>query len=58
MHTSMTVSELIEELKKYPPEMTVAILNFPQDPVEIHIRRYESEHITDGSVDFDYVSLE
>jgi hypothetical protein len=54
----MTVSELIEELKKYPPEMTVAIFNFPQDPVEIHIRRYESEHITDGSVDFDYVSLE
>ena len=54
----MTVSELIEELKKYPQDMIVATYCFPHEPVDVRIRRYESEHVTDGSKDFDYVSLE
>lgn len=55
-YKGMTVAELIEKLKEYPPDMRIATDAFPFDDVELKICRYESDKIKPED-EFDYVAI-
>lgn len=63
----MTVKELIEELKKYPQDMTVGIMydvgrsrvtHQPYSEVEIKIAHWEDTNYPYNEEDFDFVNVE
>lgn len=61
----MTVGELIEELKKYPEEMPVAVdgcINYPPEyegnKIEIRKRTWVDNNYPWNLPDFEYINIE
>jgi len=38
----MTIQELIEDLKKYPPDMSVVVYDYQEDPASLRYRGYKT----------------